>query len=58
MSNHLAECTDMKNKKYKFMSKTTGEVVTNIFKVLRTIYIDRKIYKIWNLKWSYSRKGF
>lgn len=40
--------------KYRFMNAKTGEVVTNIFQVIRAIYLDLRF----NNKWLYSRKGF
>ena len=43
---------------YKFMSKQTGELNTNIFNVIHTILFDLRHYHFLNYKWSYNKKGF
>lgn len=41
----------------KWQSKVTGEVVENVWQVLKTIRHDWKKYHFMNARWQYSRKG-
>ena len=43
---------------YKYMSEITGEIVPNLWTVIKTIYSDFKSYRIINLKWKYNKNGF
>lgn len=45
-------------KKYKYMSDVTGEIVPNLWAVIKTICFDFKEYGIVNLKWKYNKNGF
>lgn len=43
---------------YKYMSDVTGEIVPNLWAVIKTICFDFKEYRILNLKWKYNKNGF
>lgn len=43
---------------YKYMSVRTGEIVTNLKEVLRTMWYDWKTYHILNLIWKHNKKGW
>jgi len=45
-------------RRYKYMSQVTGELLPNLWSVIKTIYSDFKIYGIVNLKWKYNKNGF
>lgn len=46
-----------KSPKYRWISLTTGQIVTNIFEVIKASREDRRLYGIKN-KWKYNRKGW
>lgn len=43
--------------KYHFMAKETGEVVTNIFSVVR-VTIENLVYYSFVTHWEYNPKGY
>lgn len=44
--------------RYHFMSLTTGALERNIVCVIRTVVKDIIKFKMLNVRWTYSRKGF
>ena len=45
-------------KKFRWMSNITGEIVHNIFDVIRVSYQDLTRYHIRNFKWTYNKRGY
>lgn len=45
-------------RRYHWMSTATGEIVRSLYGVIRAIVIDRKHFRVWNLPWKYSVKGW
>lgn len=43
---------------YKWMSKLTGEIVTNFWQVLGVMWFDLWHFRVLNIKWQYNRNGF
>lgn len=44
--------------KYHFMSLQTGELQKNVFGVIKVIIEDFRLFKTFNIRWSYSKAGF
>lgn len=42
---------------YKWQSLTTGEIVENFWKVIKTIWLDLWKYHFLNIKWKYNKNG-
>ena len=43
---------------YKWMSKLTGEIVTNFWQVLCVVWFDLWKFHVLNIKWEYNGNGF
>lgn len=48
----------MKERKYKWMSLTMGNIVTNIWQVIAQIFESLIVYHTLDLKWRYNKNGY
>lgn len=44
--------------KYKFISMQTGEVVTDLKSVFKSIWRDLTVFHFLNLNWRYRKQGW
>ena len=43
---------------YKWQSITTGEIVENLWQVIRVALIDLRKFHLLNIRWEYNKNGF
>ena len=43
---------------YKWQSSTTGEIVKNLWEVLKVVLEDLRKFHFLNIKWQYNKNGF
>ena len=43
---------------YKWQSVATGEIVENLWQVIRVMWVDLCKFHIINFRWEYNKNGF
>lgn len=44
--------------KYKWLSKTTGEICPNLWQVMKAVWSNLKDYHFADFKWQYNKQGW
>ena len=50
--------TNTNTNTYHYCSRLTGELQTNLFGVIKTIWTDLFKFHLVNFRWAYSKEGF